>query len=46
VVLGVVPAFIFLIGAFIVWLEYDEWKIERELATEGAKEKEEIKKKK
>lgn len=29
---GALPPLILLIGVFIVWLEYDEWKIERELA--------------
>jgi hypothetical protein len=31
---GGLPPFIALIGLFIVWLEWDEWKIERELAAE------------
>jgi hypothetical protein len=31
---GGLPPLIFLIGIFIVWLEYDEWKIEKELARE------------
>ena len=34
---GAIPPFVFLIGLFIVWLEYDEWKIERELAKEEKK---------
>lgn len=34
VVKGIVPAFVFLIGLFIVWLELDELRIERELRTE------------
>jgi hypothetical protein len=37
VVMGVVPALIFLIGLFIVWLELDEIKIERELKKEEEK---------
>jgi len=31
---GGAPAFLFLVGIFIIWLELDEWKIERELAGE------------
>jgi hypothetical protein len=31
---GGIPLLVLLIGAFIVWLEWDEWKIERELAKE------------
>jgi cell division protein FtsX len=46
VVLGVVPALVFLIGVFIVWLEWDELKIERELAKEEEEEKKKAKKKK
>ena len=34
VVNGALPPLIFLIGIFIVWLEWDEWKIERELRKE------------
>jgi hypothetical protein len=37
VLLGALPALIFLIGAFIVWLEWDELRIERELAKEEKK---------
>ncbi len=36
---GAIPPFIFLIGVFIVWLEIDELKIERELKKEEEKEK-------
>jgi glycerol-3-phosphate acyltransferase PlsY len=36
---GALPPLIVLIGIFIVWLEWDEWKIERELAAEEKKEK-------
>lgn len=39
VLLGALPALIFLIGAFIVWLEWDELRIERELAKEEEEEK-------
>ncbi|MEM5815296.1 MAG: hypothetical protein QXD89_02305 [Candidatus Aenigmatarchaeota archaeon] len=43
---GIIPLFILLLGILIVWLEWDEWKIERELAKEEKKlEKEEKKKK-
>ena len=31
VVNGTVPAFIGLIGLFIIWLELDEWKIEKSI---------------
>ena len=31
---GAIPLFILLIGIFVIWLEWDEWKIERELAKE------------
>lgn len=36
---GAIPPFIFLIGVFIVWLEIDELKLERELKKEEEKEK-------
>jgi hypothetical protein len=36
---GGIPPLIVLIGIFIVWLEWDEWKIEKELAAEEKKEK-------
>ncbi len=39
VVNGIVPPFLTLLGIFIVWLEYDEWKIERELKKEEEKAK-------
>lgn len=39
VVEGVVPALVFLIGLFVVWLEVDEMKIEKELKLEEAKAK-------
>ncbi|MFH8080393.1 MAG: hypothetical protein QXO84_00730 [Candidatus Aenigmatarchaeota archaeon] len=41
VIEGTVPPFIALIGLFIVWLELDELRIERELKAEEEKEKEE-----
>ena len=34
-----VPIGIFLIGLFVVWLELDEIKIEREIKSEGKKSK-------
>jgi len=39
VVLGVVPAAVLLLGIFIVWLELDELKIEKELKKETKKKK-------
>lgn len=36
---GGAPAFLFLLGIFIIWLELDEWKIERELAGERPRKK-------
>ena len=36
---GAIPTFVCLIGIFITWLEYDEWKIERELAKEERRAK-------
>lgn len=36
---GGLPPLVILIGIFIVWLEWDEWKIERELAAEEKKAK-------
>ena len=38
---GAVPGFVMLIGLFIVWLELDEWRIEKELRKEEEKEEEE-----
>lgn len=34
---GGVPPFLALIGLFVVWLEWDEWKIEKELMKEERK---------
>jgi len=39
VVTGVIPAFLILVGLFVVWLEIDEIKAERELRAEEEKEK-------
>jgi len=36
---GIIPPFFIVIGIFIIWLELDEWKIEKELKTEEKKEK-------
>ena len=38
VIQGTIPPFIMLIGLFVVWLELDEWRIEKELRIEEAKE--------
>ncbi len=38
---GSVPGFVFLIGLFIVWLELDELRIERELKKEEEEEEKE-----
>lgn len=35
---GTIPPFIALIGLFIVWLELDEWRIEKELKKEEEEE--------
>ncbi len=39
VIQGSIPPLVALIGLFIVWLELDEWRIERELKAEEEKEK-------
>ena len=36
---GIIPPLIFLLGIFIIWLEMDEIKIERELKAEERKVK-------
>jgi len=36
---GAIPVIVFLLGIFIVWLELDELKIEKELAKEERKTK-------
>ena len=43
---GVIPPFLILIGLFVVWLELDEIKAEKELKAEEKKENTESKKKK
>jgi len=45
-IVGFLPGLLLLIGLFIVWLELDEWKIERELKKAEEEEKEEKKEKK
>lgn len=37
VIHGIIPPFVFLVGLFIVWLELDELRIERELRREERK---------
>ncbi len=39
-IVGALPPFVMLIGLFIVWLELDEWRIEKELKKEEDKEEE------
>lgn len=39
VVTGVIPPFLILVGLFVVWLEVDELKMQRELREEEEKEK-------
>lgn len=36
---GGLPPLVVLVGIFIVWLEWDEWKIEKELEAEEKKAK-------
>ena len=40
VLTGVIPIFLILVGLFVVWLELDEIKMERELKAEERKSKE------
>lgn len=42
---GMIPPFLIVIGLFIIWLELDEWRIERELKLEEKKEKKKKRKK-
>jgi chromate transport protein ChrA len=44
VVTGVIPALLILMGLFIVWLEADEVKAEKEMGTESSDEASEVKK--
>lgn len=39
VVNGIVPAFVALIGVFIIWLELDELKVRKELKAEKSRKK-------
>jgi len=39
VVNGTVPAFVALIGVFIIWLELDELKVRKELRSEKSRKK-------
>jgi flagellar biosynthesis component FlhA len=43
---GVIPPFVLVVGLFIIWLELDEWRIEKELKEEEKKEKKGKKKEK
>jgi len=43
VLTGIVPAFLILLGLFVVWLEIDEMKAEKELKKEEKKAKNEEK---
>jgi len=36
---GMIPPFLIVIGLFIIWLELDEWRIEKELKAEEKKAK-------
>ena len=45
VLLGIIPPFLIIIGLFIIWLELDEWRIEKELKAEEEKAKKKKKKK-
>ncbi len=46
VLTGFIPAFLILIGLFVVWLEVDELKVQKEIEEEEEKEKKKAKKKK
>jgi len=46
VLTGLIPAFLILIGLFVVWLEIDEMKVQKEIEEEEKKEKKPAKKKK
>jgi len=46
VIQGIIPPFLMVIGLFIIWLELDEWRIEKELKEEEEKEKKKKKGKK
>ena len=38
---GVIPPLVFILGLFVVWLELDELRIEREIKAEEKKKKQE-----
>ena len=42
-IVGFLPGFVMLIGLFVVWLELDEMRIEKELKTEEEKEDKTVK---
>jgi len=44
VLTGIIPIFLILIGLFVVWLEIDELKTQKEIRQEEAKRKKEAKK--
>lgn len=41
---GIIPPFLIIVGLFIIWLELDEWRIEKELKMEEKKAKRKKKK--
>jgi uncharacterized membrane protein YciS (DUF1049 family) len=43
VLTGVIPPFLILLGLFVVWLEVDEMKAEKELKKEETKARKEVK---
>lgn len=45
VLTGVIPIFLIIVGLFVVWLEMDEMKAQKELKKEKKEEKKEEKKK-
>ena len=46
VLTGIIPPFLILIGLFVVWLEIDELKVQKEIEKEEKKEKKEDKEEK
>lgn len=46
VIHGIIPPFVFVVGLFIVWLELDELRIERELRREERKARRRARKRK
>ncbi len=43
---GIIPPMLMILGLFVVWLELDEWKIDRELKAEEKKQSKKKEKKK